>query len=45
MNYSEAIETIQSNYPPEHYTMLREALDLAIRVLEKAVESEPKETK
>ena len=33
MDYQEAIEVIKSNYPPENYTMLREALDLAIKVL------------
>lgn len=34
MTSKEAIEVIKSNYPPENYTMLREALDLAIKVLE-----------
>lgn len=34
MNYEQAIKTIKSNYPPEQYTMLREALDLAIDVLQ-----------
>lgn len=34
MTYEEAIKAIKSNYPPERYTMLREALDLAITVLE-----------
>lgn len=34
MTSKEAIEIIKSNYPPENYTMLREALNLAIRVLE-----------
>jgi uncharacterized protein (DUF433 family) len=34
MTSKEAIEVIKSNYPHENYTMLREALDLAIRVLE-----------
>ena len=35
MTNQEAIETINANYPDERYTMLREALDLAIKVLEK----------
>lgn len=34
MDYSEAIKVIKSNYPPENYTRLREALDLAMNVLE-----------
>jgi len=34
LTYKEAVEVIKSNYPPEQYTMFREALDLAIRVLE-----------
>lgn len=29
----EAIEVIQNNYPPSHYSMLRQALDQAIEVL------------
>lgn len=33
--YQEAKETIMSNYPPENYTMLREALDLAMSLLNK----------
>lgn len=39
MDYVEAIKAIKSNYPPEKYTMLREALDLAIKLLEKEAES------
>ncbi len=35
MTNKEAIETINANYPDERYTMLREALDLAIKALEK----------
>jgi hypothetical protein len=31
----EAIEAIKNNYPPENYSILREALDLAIKLLEK----------
>ena len=34
MTNKEAIKIIKSNYPPETYTMLREALDLAIKILE-----------
>ena len=33
MTNQEAIETIEANYPPENYTMLREALDMAIDML------------
>ena len=33
MTKAEAIETIKANYPPENYTMLREALDMAIKAL------------
>lgn len=40
MNHEEAIKVIKSNYPPDNYTMLREALDLAIEELSKAVEIE-----
>jgi hypothetical protein len=35
MTSKEAIEAIKANYPPANYTILREALDLAIKVLEK----------
>lgn len=35
LDYQEAINVIKANYPPENYTMLREALDLAINLLEK----------
>jgi len=34
MSPKQAVEVIKSNYPPEHYTMLREALDLAIKYLQ-----------
>lgn len=34
MTSKEAIEVIKSNYPPEKYTILREALDFAIKLLE-----------
>lgn len=37
MDYEEAIQTIKNNYPPENYTMLREALDLAIELMEKQI--------
>ena len=33
MTNQEAIETIEANYPPENYSMLREALDMAIALL------------
>lgn len=34
MTNEEAIQAIKSNYPPESYSILREALDLAIKLLE-----------
>lgn len=34
MTNKEAIDVIKSNYPPEQYTMLREALDLAVIALQ-----------
>lgn len=34
MTNKEAIEAIKSNYPPKHYSILREALDKAMEVLE-----------
>lgn len=33
MTNQEAIETIEANYPPEKYSMLREALDMALQLL------------
>ncbi len=30
----ESIAAIKSNYPPEHYTLLRKALDNAVKALE-----------
>lgn len=33
-NCKKAIETIKKNYPPENYTMLREALEIAIMSLQ-----------
>ena len=35
MTNQEAIETIEANYPPENYSMLRAALDMALSLLEK----------
>jgi hypothetical protein len=32
---TEAIKAIKCNWPPEKYTVLREALDIAIKLLEK----------
>lgn len=40
MTHEEAIKAIKSNYPPETYTVLREALDLAIARLEAITEAE-----
>ena len=37
----EAIEAIKCNYPPENYTRLREALDMAIEALEKQIPEIP----
>jgi len=37
MTNQEAIETIKANYPDESYTMLREALDIAIKALEQYI--------
>ena len=34
MTNKEAIDAINANYPPENYTILREALDMAIPLLE-----------
>lgn len=34
MTRKEAIDAIKCNYPPEHYSILREALDMAIKELE-----------
>lgn len=33
VDHQEAIRVIKANYPPENYTMLRAALDLAIKIL------------
>lgn len=40
MNYKDAIKVIMSNYPPENYTLLREALDLAVELLEEKMEDD-----
>ena len=34
MTNKEAIEAIKANYPPENYSVLREALDTAVDLLE-----------
>ena len=39
MTNEEAIEAIKCNYPPENYTRLREALDMAIEALEKQMQN------
>ena len=33
MTNQEAIETIKANYPPENYSILREALEMALSLL------------
>ena len=43
MTNKEAIDTIKANYPDKCYTMLREALDMAIEALEKQETFEPVE--
>jgi hypothetical protein len=35
MKPKEAIKAIKCNYPPEHYALLREALDLAMDLMRK----------
>ena len=35
----EYIDAIENNYPPEHYTMLREALDYCLELLKEEVQS------
>ena len=42
MTNQEAIETIKANYPPENYSMLREALDMAIAMLKEQEPVEPR---
>ena len=41
MTNQEAIDTIKANYPPEHYFMLREALDMALQLLKEQEAVEP----
>lgn len=41
MTYKEAIEAIKCNYPPSNYSMLREALDLSMEILEKQIPKKP----
>lgn len=41
MTNKEAIEAINANYPPENYTMLREALDMAIAMLKEQEAKSP----
>jgi hypothetical protein len=43
MTYKEAIHAIKSNYPPENYTILREALDLSINVLQYMIDNDVEE--
>lgn len=38
MDAKKAIEVLKSNYPDAHYTLLCEAVDLAIKTLGKEVE-------
>lgn len=40
MTYEQAIQAIKSNYPPENYTRLREALDLSINVLQYMIDND-----
>ena len=41
MTNQEAIEAIEANYPPENYSMLREALDIAIVMLKEQESIKP----
>ena len=41
MEIKEAIEVLRCNYPDACYLMLREAVDIAIFVLEKEIEKAP----
>ena len=43
MTNREAIEAIKANYPPENYTILREALDMACVLLERLEPVDPVE--
>lgn len=41
MTNQEAIETIEANYPPENYSMLREALNIALALMKEQKPTEP----
>lgn len=41
MTYEEAIKAIKCNYPPERYSMLREALDMAMETFEYRMSKKP----
>lgn len=45
MTPKEAIEIIRSNYPDSRYSMLQNALDMAIEALEEKVKEQFSETK
>lgn len=40
MNAEQAIKAIRNNWPPDNYTMLREALTLSIKLLDEKIKSE-----
>lgn len=41
MDIKEAIEVLKSNYPDAHYSMVREAVDIAIAAMEEQMSSHP----
>ena len=41
MEIKEAIEVLKSNYPDAHYSMVREAVDIAIATMEEQMSSRP----
>lgn len=41
MTREEAIDAIKCNYPPENYSMLREALDIAIEAIQLQIPKAP----
>jgi hypothetical protein len=43
MDYKQAIEAIKKNYPPENYSILRQALDLAIELMEQQINDDKTE--
>ncbi len=45
LNLLEYIDAIEKNYPPENYTVLREALDYCLDILKEEVEREVREDK